>query len=205
MGMKFRKVPLIFLILAMLNLITMFTAPFTIPPNSVSGLDGNANIIDHSDLWGDLNPYAALVYTMGDFSCHQKESRSFFLNDNQMPVCARDVGLAFGFIIGAVLFAYSIPNSDPFVMSLTPFLREKTRSMGRKKIIVLSVLIASIFTIPIAFDGLRQTFTSYESTNPVRLATGLLFGWVVVLGMGVYLESYIFKHLYDKKNLFIDE
>jgi uncharacterized membrane protein len=122
-----------------------------------------------------------------------------------MPVCARDVGLAFGFVIGSVLFVFAIPNSDPFIMFLTPFLRGKTSSLGKKKAIALSLLIASIFTIPIALDGLRQTFTAYESTNSVRFITGILFGWVVILGLGVYLESYIFKHLYENKNTDLED
>lgn len=201
MCMNLRKIPLIFLILSFLNLITIITVPYTISPNTVSGIDGNPSIIDSYDLWEDLNPYAALIYTFGDFNCHQIESRSFFLNDNQMPVCARCTGLAFSFILGSLLFVFAIPNSDPFLMALTPFLREKAFTLKKKKAIVYLLIMTLIFATPIAIDGLFQLITSYESTNAIRLVTGLLFGWMVVLGIGVYLESAVFRHIYMEDSI----
>ncbi len=197
--MNLRKFPMILLILASLNLISVITAPFTISPNTIKGVNGNAITIDHFALWDDLNPYACMIYTFGDFNCHQMESRSFFLNDNQMPVCARCTGLAFGFLIGSVLFIFTIPNSNPFLMALTLFLGERVNFINKKKAIALSITIVLIFMLPLAIDGLLQVLTNYESINAIRYVTGLLFGWVVVLCLGVYLESYIYKHIYEKK------
>jgi uncharacterized membrane protein len=197
--MNLRKIPLIFLVLAAVHVIAIFTAPYTIPPNTVSGLDGNANMIDSFDRWNDLNPYARVVYLFGDFNCHQIESRSFFLNGNQMPVCARDTGMALGFLIGSVLFLFTIPKSNPFVMFLTPFLREKAAALKNEMAILLAVIIGIVFMSPMAVDGLVQTASSYDSTNTIRFLTGLSFGWVLVLGMGVYLESYIYRHIYARE------
>ena len=130
--MKLRKLPAIFLFLSILHLITIVTAPFTIPPGTVQGLDGNANQMDFPDLWDDLNPYARIVYSLGDYNCHQKDVRSFHLNDNQLPVCARDTGLALGFFLGSILFIFTIPISNPFKMALTPFLRDRVFSMNKR-------------------------------------------------------------------------
>ena len=51
------------------------------------------------------------------------------------------------------------------------------------------VWITLVFMVPMVTDGLVQLKTTYESTNPRRFITGLLFGWaltafaVVTLGM----------------------
>ena len=47
--------------------------------------------------------------------------------------------------------------------------------------------------IPMAADGLIQLKTAYESTNPRRFATGLLFGWALtafaVITLGLAFRS----------------
>jgi uncharacterized membrane protein len=199
MNLRIRKLPAVFLFLALLNIITIVTAPFTIPPGTVRGLDGDANRMDYTDLWEDLNPYAALVYGFGDFNCHQNASRSFHLNDNQLPVCARDTGLALGFIFGSFLLVIAIPNADPFRMMLSPIAGKKALTLDRKKAIALVVIFGTIFMIPLAVDGLLQAFTDYISNNTLRFVTGLFFATAFIFGIGAYLESFIFKHLYIKQ------
>ena len=156
--------------------------------------------MDFLDLWDGLNPYAGFVYSLGDYNCHQKDVRSFYLNDNQLPVCARDTGLALGFLFGSILFMLTIPVSDPFRMALTPFLEDRVFSMSRGIVILISLILAAIFMAPMAYDGLAQTFTDYESTNNIRFITGTLFGAAMVLALGSYMESYIYKHMYEKRH-----
>jgi uncharacterized membrane protein len=199
LGLKIRKAPALFLIIALVHLVTIFTAPYSIPSGTVEDVSGNANIVDHFDQWIDLNPYAMLVYAIGDFNCHQISDRSFYLNGNQMPVCSRCTGLAIGFFLGSMLFVFTIPDADPFKMALTPILRKKAISISRTKAIILAVIFTGILIAPIAFDGLLQGLTDYESTNTVRLITGLLAGMAVTLAIGVYLESFIYRNLYLNK------
>ena len=51
------------------------------------------------------------------------------------------------------------------------------------------VWLTLVFMVPMVTDGLIQLKTAYESTNPRRFVTGVLFGWaltafaLVTLGM----------------------
>jgi hypothetical protein len=81
-----------FLIIFALSLfwtVSLFIAPLTLAPNTVTNLNGNANVVDFPDLWDSLPPYHRAIYYFGDFNCHQKWYRSFTINNNQMPVDAR--------------------------------------------------------------------------------------------------------------------
>ncbi len=99
--------------------------------------------------------------------CHQMPSRSFFVLGGQMPVCARDFGIYFGMLMGAFAF--------PFLFG-----------MRSTKMLPLWIFIASM--VPIGIDGGMQLVSAYfplpligvyESTNLMRLATGLLIGIVM--------------------------
>ena len=67
--------------------------------------------------WMDHGPLVALVYSIGDLNCHQKYERAFMINGNQTAVCARDIGILFGFVVGALAWSrfglnrYSIRDS----------------------------------------------------------------------------------------------
>ena len=107
-----------------------FIAPYSLPSNSVPELSGRANAIDYAFenswgndnhgeggsvghdqsqhggnfAWSELNPIWALAYGFGDLNCHQKHERSWEINGNQMPVCARDIGIFLGFSLGCLFF-----------------------------------------------------------------------------------------------------
>jgi len=82
-------------------------APLLRPFGTVLGLDGSAGIIDHPDLWTDMDPLSKTAYWLGDLLCHQDEDRTFILNGNEMPLCIRDISLIAGFAIGMAL-SYSL-------------------------------------------------------------------------------------------------
>jgi uncharacterized membrane protein len=48
-------------------------------------------------------PLAGVVYLFGGRICHQIAERSFFLDDVQLPVCARCLGIYVGAALGLVL------------------------------------------------------------------------------------------------------
>ena len=94
---------IILLIAASVFFIPAFVLPFTQPLGTLLGLDGSINVMDHSDIWDSIGAVSGFYYGLGDMICHQEQSRSFVLNDNQMYVCMRDISILGGFILGLVL------------------------------------------------------------------------------------------------------
>jgi uncharacterized membrane protein len=138
------------LILFTLWLLWVIAAPYTLPPGSVTDLSGTVGTIDNVHQIDDMNPLAAAIYWLGDANCHQLASRSYYLNGNEMPFCARDLGIFLGMALGMAL-AFAIKARPPFLLIVLGF-------------------------IPMALDGGIQLLTSYESSNLVRLVTGGLAG-----------------------------
>lgn len=83
--------------------------------------------------------------------CHQLPERSFFLFGHQLPVCARCTGIYFGAFLGSFCAREKAPPRWVFIGGVTP----------------------------LVLDGVTQLFFR-ESTNVLRLITGLLAGFVVV-------------------------
>ena len=194
--MKIRKLPGVVLAISVLHLFAIFTAPYTIPAGTVTDYNGRANIIDFYDDWAELNPYARIVYTLGDLNCHQIDSRSLYLNGNQMPVCARCTGLALGFVFGAVLFLIMIPDPDPIRMALSSVAGKKALGMSKNKLIITSTILGILLMGPMVIDGLTQATFNYESTNIIRFFTGMSFGLGFVVCLGSFLESFVYRSLY---------
>ena len=131
-------------------------APLTEPADSVDfGEDGGANVIDRQNVTAGINPIARPIYVLGDATCHQKASRSLFINGNQMPVCSRDVGVYLGLSAGAFAFL-AVPRR-------------------------YSMWWVLVLIIPLGIDGTVQLLSSYDSNNLLRLATGLMYGGVIGL------------------------
>ncbi|MCR5057254.1 MAG: DUF2085 domain-containing protein [Clostridiales bacterium] len=105
--------------------------------------------------------------------CHQMPSRSFFIGSYQFPLCARCTGIMAGRVIALLLFPVFYFLLD---IPLLPAL------------IVLPILL-----VPLAVDGLVQKFTSYESTNFRRMATGILWGFaemtLILMGITFLLKK----------------
>jgi uncharacterized membrane protein len=141
-------------------LLMVVVAPWTLSPGTVTDLSGHPSSIDNWSQIEDMNPFAAAIYLLGDFNCHQKVERSFFLNDNQMPFCARDVGIFIGLAVGMAAMLLVSP---------------------RFYLLALAALI-----LPILVDGGLQYIGAYESTNPMRLITGILGG----VGVAYFLNFF---------------
>ena len=187
-------------------LISFFIAPLTVDSGTIPKLSGRANSLDYMTengtfswgnqqtndyrdvghnqkehgyfSWGELNYYAAAIYAFGDFNCHQKHERSWEINDNQMPVCTRDVGIFLGaFIIGIIWTRYGhnrwtirdslfsiFPNNK-----LYPIYENNKRNL-------LFWGLGCLAVLPILIDGGLQAITDYESGTIRRIITGSLFG-----------------------------
>lgn len=145
-------------------LLAILIAPLALPSGSVGGLDGSIGTLDHGDDLNDVPWLPRVVYLLGDVNCHQQAERSFFLNDNQMPFCARDLGLLTGAVAGLALFIL----------------------LGRR------VPWAWLFVllVPMAVDGVLQAITDYESGNVLRLLTGLFAGAAAGYGAGTLVSNF---------------
>ena len=176
-GWPLPKVPLIAATIIGVYLLLNFIAPYTIEPGTVRGLDGGANRIDYDELWEDMNPLARAVYWFGDLNCHQKEERTIILNDNQMPFCARDVGLFTGMTLGSLMMLMARPSHSIGETSLSMLPKPlRVKKDGRVPPIVVAGIFWGLWLLPTGFDGFNQLLTNYESTIPVRLVTGALAG-----------------------------
>jgi len=95
--------PLLIIAAVLAAFLTLDAAtPLLRPFGTVLGLDGSPGIIDHPDLWADMDPLSRTSYWLGDLFCHQDEARTLILNGNEMPVCIRDVALMASLAAGLV-------------------------------------------------------------------------------------------------------
>lgn len=142
-------------------LILVVASPFLAPSGSLVDLSGRVGYHDNAELISGLDPVPRAVYWIGDAQCHQIADRSYFLNGNQMPFCARDLGLFVG-LAAASAFALF------FRLAINP-------------------LLLLIGLVPIGADGGLQLFTSYESFNALRLTTGTIAGGALALLLAQFL------------------
>lgn len=138
-------------------------------------LDGAANQVDYAERWEELPIYHRTVYQFSDFNCHQKHDRSYVLNVNQMPVCARDVGIFIG-ASGALLLMSLKRGGKDFKDILLETMNLDLSMAETKKVAVL-IMLGAVFSLPLILDGGIQLVTDYESFNGLRTFTGLLFGF----------------------------
>ena len=138
--------------------LVMFLAPLSLPAGSVKDLSGSVGRVDNANQTSRMNPFARWVYEGGDVNCHQKASRSLFINGNEMPYCSRDLGIFFGMMLGCMVGLY----------------------------IVLDLKVWYIIggLVPMGIDGVGQLLGFWESTNPVRLLTGGLAGFITGIALG---------------------
>ncbi len=101
---------------------------------------------------------AELLYIIFSETCHQKPERSFFMWGEKLGVCARCSGIYFGMLLATLVY--------PIIMSIN-----NTKTPHKKWLIVS--------LIPLGVDGVTQALGLRESVNLLRVATGLVFGFVL--------------------------
>ncbi|MFY0683764.1 MAG: DUF2085 domain-containing protein [Balneola sp.] len=105
------------------------------------------------------------------FLCHQDPARSFIINNSQMAVCARCIGIYGAFLAGVILM--------PFV---TLVKEVKFRYYFR---LMLGTIILNLI------DVLGNQFEFWTNTNESRLILGFLFG----MSTAFILSNEFFKKL----------
>jgi uncharacterized membrane protein len=161
-----RFIVLIFFIPFLVWILLQFIAPFAIPPSTINDLSGITGISDNKLIIDSLPLPWNSIYSCGDSLCHQKAERSFFLNENQMPFCSRCTAIWLGFTIGlGLLVFYKIELNEKFL------------------------ILIFIGLAPIGIDGVGQLFGFWESSNIVRLITGLLVGFICGIAIGLIIDE----------------
>ena len=134
--------------------------------------------------WSDAGLIGGIFYAIGDLNCHQKHERSHMVNGNQIPMCARDVGILAGLLLGAVIFGRRGNNrwtSTDTILSILPeSLLIHVYRTNRRRLALIT--LGAITLIPLVLDGFTQLLTPYESTNLLRILTGIPFGWMIGVG-----------------------
>lgn len=182
---RVNKIVLVFFVLALFYTVSLFVVPLTLEPGTVEGLDGAANQIVYEEKWSDLPIYHRAIYTFSDLNCHQMHERSYSLNGNQMPVCARDVGIFIGSTLGLFMMSFKrgAENLKDTLLDLIDISTDKTEL---KKTLIL-IIVGAMFALPMILDGGIQLVTDYESFNAFRTLTGLIFGF----GFSVFISALI--------------
>ncbi len=126
-----------------------------------------------------------IIYAVYHIACHQKQSRSLFLFGHKMGVCAR---------------CFSIYDSL-FVLGLVYSIFTRWEIHVKPLIFKLAFLSA----LPLISDGLLQILTRRESTNGLRIASGVLFGLGWVLFFYPRLEQGLGSRALALRNGFDDD
>jgi uncharacterized membrane protein len=155
---KFHPLVLIPFFITLVWVMMNVTAPLTLPAGSVRDLSGSVGIVDNANQTAKMNPYARWIYESGDINCHQKASRSLFINGNEMPYCSRCLGIFIGLMLGAMFSLYII--------------------LDLKVWYIIGALA------PMGVDGVGQLLGFWESTNALRLVTGGLAGFITGIALG---------------------
>jgi len=103
-----------------------------------------------------------LIQWMGFGLCHQLPERSFFAGGVQVPVCARDTGIYAGFFLAFILLKAIHRGSRPAVLP----------PRG-------AMVILALFVLVMAWDGVTSYAGIRETTNQLRLLTGLTTGFAL--------------------------
>lgn len=163
-----------FIVFTCLQFIVLFTHESSSIPNVKLSYATNISIDRGQEL--PINKYFFdNIYLIGHFTCHQRSDRSFFINNNQMPICSRCLGIYLGMTCVFILALLRHPSGS-FFQSLCKLIRFNSNAKSVICDIVIIVSLGAILSIPMIADGSLQIFTSYLSNNSTRLFTGFLFG-----------------------------
>jgi len=163
---KSSKIILIIFVVFLLWSILQFLAPLAAPQNSIDDLTGMVGVADNDEALSNIPLPWNTVYSIGDRLCHQRAERSFFINGNQMPFCSRCTAIWLGLAIGlGIMVFYKISLNEKFLFA-----------------IILGI-------VPLGIDSVGQHIGFWESTNIIRVITGLLTGGACGITIGVIIDE----------------
>ena len=162
----FKSITFVLFVIFFIWILLQFLAPVVLPRGSTKDLSGIVIFSDNEEKIASFGTPWNFIYSAGDFLCHQRLDRSIIINENQMPFCARCTAIWLGLAIG-IAFAvfYKAELNDKFVIAIL------------------------IGLIPIGIDGTGQLVGLWESTNLIRIITGLLIGFICGIGLGAIIDE----------------
>ena len=107
----------------------------------------------------------------GSAVCHQMAERSFFWGSCQSPLCARCTAIEGGIILG-VIFLWLAGRKD-----------------GNRPFSPSGVVLAALSFLPIAIDGVGSYLGFWQSNNLLRVLTGALAGYGLLVFAGCQFFS----------------
>ena len=107
---------------------------------------------------------------LSQFICHRIPERTFQIKGHYFPVCSRCTGIYLG-AFSYFIYAFFFYIDYNFILILSGFL----------------------MVIPTTTDGLTQLFSSRESSNILRFATGLFAG----IGFAILLKAFKWLILFE--------
>ncbi len=117
------------------------------------------------------------LHWIGFGLCHQLPERSFFGGGVQVPVCARDTGIYFGFMISLAVVAIVHRGERP-------------RGFPRMHVWVLMGLLLVLM----GWDGVSSYSGLRTTTNDLRLLTGLGVGFSAAVVIYPMLQDELWTH-----------
>lgn len=108
---------------------------------------------------------AQIIYNLLHFLCHQKEERCFIFMGYKMGLCSRCFALFVSFFVVGVFYS---------------FIRNIYEVRTYKSITFYAL---AVFMLPLVIDGITQLFGFRESTQGIRVLTGILAG----VGIGIFV------------------
>ena len=169
----FSKITVVLFVLFSLWILLQFLAPLVLPNGSVQDLSGLTFLSDNENTIKVIGAPWNFVYSAGDRLCHQKADRSFFINGNQMPFCSRCTAIWLGLAVGlGFMVFYKIQLDEKFLFAIL------------------------VGIAPIGLDGVGQLFGFWESTNLIRVITGLSIGIICGMAMGLIVDEIKTIHIF---------
>ncbi|UCF11901.1 MAG: DUF2085 domain-containing protein [Thermoplasmatales archaeon] len=163
---KYSKIIIILFLIFFIWVLLQFLAPIFLPENSVEDLSGLVVLSDNENTINNMSFPWNSIYSAGDRLCHQKAERSFFVNGNQMPFCSRCISIWLGLALGlGFMVFYRVKLNERFVVAIL------------------------LGLVPIGIDGIGQLLGFWESTNVIRVITGLLIGVLCGIAIGVIIDE----------------
>ena len=143
----------------------------------------------------DKAGFANTINDLFGIICHQIPERSLFIFGNPMPLCIRCFGMAVGTFAACCIGVLLTPIGQFFDRCMAYF------HMSGEEMMKYLVIILLILMIPMMADGFIQLISNYESTNLIRLITGIMFGYA----RGVLLSSACLTIILYLKKIWVEK
>lgn len=154
---------LFFLFLSCWFLLSVYLAPYVISHWDVWELSGDTATI--------VSGYCREFYAVCQVICHQLPERSFAVCGVPMPICVRCLGLTIGTVCATFVGLFLLPQGDLLGILRQYFFLPENSNLW----LLIAVLL--LCAVPMILDGGSQLIFPYNSPEPLRFVTGLIFGY----------------------------